>query len=53
MAIHDYLGDLSAKIRAGQMPLEGFIVTKGLNKNPEDYPDCKGQVSRTAIYFIE
>ena len=53
MAIHDYLGDLSAKIRAGQMPLEGFIVTKGLNKNPKDYPDCKGQVSCTAIYFID
>ena len=43
-AIHDYLTDLSTKIRAGQMPLEGFIVTKGLNKNPKDYPDCKGQV---------
>jgi hypothetical protein len=32
--------------RAGEMPLEGFIVTKGLNKNPKDYPDCKGQVRR-------
>jgi len=32
------------RIRAGQVPLEQFIVTKGLNKNPKDYPDCKGQV---------
>jgi len=43
MAIHDYLSDLSTRIRAGQVPLEQFIVTKGLNKNPKDYPDCKGQ----------
>lgn len=44
--IHDYLSDLSTKIREGSIPLEGFIVTKGLNKNPKDYPDCKGQVRK-------
>jgi DNA polymerase alpha subunit A len=44
MAIHDYLTELGQKVRAGQMPLEGFVVTKGLNKKPTDYPDCKGQV---------
>ena len=43
MAIHDYLADLATRVRAGAVPLEGFIVTKGLNKNPKDYPDCKGQ----------
>ena len=43
LAIHNYLTDLSAKIRAGEVKLEGFVITKGLNKNPKDYPDCKGQ----------
>ena len=25
------------------MDLKEFVVTKGLNKDPKDYPDCKGQ----------
>lgn len=45
MSIHDHLTELGQKIRAGEIPLEKFVVTKGLNKNPKDYPDCKGQVS--------
>ena len=43
MTIHDYLSDLSTKIRTGAIELGAFVVTKGLNKNPKDYPDCKGQ----------
>ena len=23
--------------------MAAFVVTKSLNKNPKDYPDCKGQ----------
>lgn len=49
MAIHDYLTELGVNVRAGALPLEGFIVTKGLNKNPKDYPDCKGQVRDCAV----
>jgi DNA polymerase alpha subunit A len=43
LCIHDYLSDLASKIRNHEMPLESFIITKGLNKNPKDYPDCSGQ----------
>ena len=43
MAIHDYLSDLAAKIRSNQLDMAAFVVTKSLNKNPKDYPDCKGQ----------
>jgi DNA polymerase alpha subunit A len=43
MTIHEYLADLAQKVRGGEIDLLNFVVTKGLNKNPKDYPDCKGQ----------
>jgi len=43
IAIHEHLEDLATKIRAGSVDLKEFIITKGLNKNPKDYPDVKGQ----------
>ena len=43
LAIHEYLSDLAASVRAGKEDISRFVVTKGLNKNPKDYPDCKGQ----------
>eukprot|EP01040_Poterioochromonas_malhamensis_P001065 gene1065-1130_t len=42
-SIHDHLSDLATQIRSGALPLEQFIITKGLNKNPKDYPDSHGQ----------
>jgi DNA polymerase alpha subunit A len=41
--IHEYLSDLAKRVRGGQEDLSLFVVTKGLNKSPKDYPDCKGQ----------
>lgn len=41
--IHDFLRNLSHDIRGGKIDISKFVVTKGLNKNPKDYPDCKGQ----------
>ena len=43
IAIHDYLADLANQIRDNKLDLAEFVVTKGLNKNPKDYPDVKGQ----------
>eukprot|EP00605_Chrysophyceae_sp_TOSAG23-4_P002371 GSChrysophyteH1.ASY1.ANO1.2623.1 assembled CDS len=43
LSIHDYLANLANDIRDGKLGLAEFIVTKGLNKNPKDYPDVKGQ----------
>ncbi len=41
--IHSYLQQKSHEIRNGVIPLKGYIITKGLTKAPEDYPDSKGQ----------
>ncbi|KAH9514082.1 DNA polymerase alpha catalytic subunit, partial [Bulinus truncatus] len=39
--IHTYLQETGEKVRAGQILLESFYITKQLTKNPEDYPDSK------------
>ncbi|KAL7483193.1 hypothetical protein ACHAW6_008862 [Cyclotella cf. meneghiniana] len=39
--IHDHLETIAQKMRAGDLPLEKFVITKGLNKHPNDYPDAK------------
>lgn len=41
--IHDHLEELAKKMRNGELPLEKYIITKGLNKHPNDYPDGKSQ----------
>lgn len=43
MKIHSHLHDLATNVRSGTMDLDHFVITKGLNKNPKDYPDCNGQ----------
>ena len=56
MAIHDHLEALAVGVRSGTVPLERFVITKGLNKNPRDYPDCKGhahlQVSDVVVVVV-
>ena len=42
-AVHEYLHNLAESARAGTTDLAEFVVTKGLNKSPKDYPDVKGQ----------
>lgn len=32
-----------AKLTAGAMTLDKFVITKQLTKRPEDYPDAKNQ----------
>jgi DNA polymerase alpha subunit A len=41
--IHEWLIEKGESVRAGQVPLEQFIIFKRLGKNPEDYPDAKSQ----------
>ena len=41
--IHEQLAQLATNARAGSIDLAQFVVTKGLNKNPRDYPDHKSQ----------
>lgn len=40
--IHNYLKQLGASITAGELPAEKFLISKQLNKNPEEYKDTKG-----------
>jgi DNA polymerase alpha subunit A len=54
MTIHDHLSDLATKVRTGAIDLDQFVVTKGLNKNPKDYPDCSGQAHlQVALQMIK
>lgn len=41
--IHEYLTNLSASIRSGEVKIDEFIIFKRLGKNPKDYPDAKSQ----------
>lgn len=41
--IHTYLEELAKKMRAGEVPVREFAITKGLNKAPHEYPDAKAQ----------
>lgn len=37
------LEELAKKMRSGELPLEKYIITKGLSKHPNEYPDGKSQ----------
>ncbi|DBA02686.1 TPA: hypothetical protein N0F65_010511, partial [Lagenidium giganteum] len=37
--IHEHLEQVAERIRSGKEPLEQFVITKSLNKQPEQYPD--------------
>ncbi|KAH8929184.1 hypothetical protein BT69DRAFT_1307109 [Atractiella rhizophila] len=39
--IHEYLRTESARVRAGEIDLEEFVIFKRLGKNPSEYPDAK------------
>ncbi|KAI8907620.1 DNA polymerase family B-domain-containing protein [Powellomyces hirtus] len=41
--IHAHLTTVGQEVRAGLVPIEKFVVNKGLTKNPEDYADKKSQ----------
>jgi DNA polymerase alpha subunit A len=39
--IYTHLEDLARKMRQGDLPIEKYVITKGLSKHPNDYPDAK------------
>ncbi|BFZ59720.1 DNA-directed DNA polymerase alpha catalytic subunit pol1 [Saitoella coloradoensis] len=39
--IHEYLRELSAKMRNGDFPVNKYIIYNKLGKNPEEYPNAK------------
>ncbi|KAF9212423.1 DNA polymerase alpha catalytic subunit [Podila verticillata] len=41
--IHSYLRTVGEETRKGLIPIDKFIVNKGLTKAPEDYSDAKSQ----------
>jgi DNA polymerase alpha subunit A len=41
--IHQHLSELADAMRAGQVPIGKYIITKGISKPPQDYPDHKRQ----------
>uniref|UniRef100_A0A803KSA7 DNA polymerase n=1 Tax=Chenopodium quinoa TaxID=63459 RepID=A0A803KSA7_CHEQI len=42
-SIHSYLMKVQEEMRKGEVPLEKYIITKSLTKQPEAYPDAKNQ----------
>jgi len=41
--IFEHLENLAKTMRAGELSLEQYVITKGLSKHPNDYPDGKTQ----------
>lgn len=39
--IHDHLENVAKKMRSGELSLDKYVITKGLNKHPNEYPDGK------------
>ncbi|CAI5934027.1 unnamed protein product [Closterium sp. NIES-64] len=42
-SIHNELRNLAARLRAGEVDLTSFVITKTLTKPPGDYPDANSQ----------
>lgn len=40
--IHNYLRQLGDQVRSGILPQEKFLISKQLNRNPEEYRNTKG-----------
>jgi len=38
-----HLEELAKKMRAGELALDKYVITKGLSKHPNEYPDAKSQ----------
>ncbi|KAG2859224.1 DNA polymerase alpha catalytic subunit [Phytophthora cactorum] len=38
-SIHDHLEQVAERMRSGKEPIEQYVITKSLNKLPEQYPD--------------
>jgi len=41
--IHEHLEELAQKMHSGELPIEKYVITKGLSKHPNDFPDAKSQ----------
>jgi DNA polymerase alpha subunit A len=42
-SIHAHLKSVRETVHNGQVPMNKFVITKQLTKQPEDYPDAKNQ----------
>lgn len=51
--IHEHLETLATSMRAGEVTVPQYVITKGLNKAPHEYPDAKSQphVQARVSYF--
>ncbi|GKY94427.1 hypothetical protein MPSEU_000408600 [Mayamaea pseudoterrestris] len=41
--IFTHLEEIAAKMRSGELAIEKYVITKGLSKHPNEYPDAKAQ----------
>ncbi|KAL7538616.1 hypothetical protein ACHAWF_006148 [Thalassiosira exigua] len=47
--IHEHLEEVAKEMRAGRLPREKYVITKGLNKHPNDYPDTKKSLPHVLV----
>ncbi|CAM9853488.1 unnamed protein product, partial [Laminaria digitata] len=51
-SIHDHLETLATSMRAGEVTVPQYVITKGLNKAPHEYPDAKSQPHVQARIYV-
>lgn len=49
--IHEYLVEIGESVRQGKRDVYEFVITKGLSKAPQDYPDANNQPHVQVLYF--
>lgn len=50
--IHEHLETLATSMRAGEVTVPQYVITKGLNKAPHEYPDAKSQPHVQVLIFL-
>merc|ERR1719221_1527822 len=41
--VHNFLEEQGKEMDSNRVPLQRYVITKGLTKDPKDYPDAKNQ----------
>jgi DNA polymerase alpha subunit A len=47
--LHAYLRTLAADVRGGRLDISKFVITKGIQKNPEEYPSDRKALPHVAV----
>lgn len=51
--IQTYLSNLANNVRSGKVPLSSFVITKGLAKAPQNYPNANLPHVQVALRMVQ